>query len=424
LLEQLPELNQYDLHLALEVREFSPESVRLLINSSLRLVYRKDWDTFGLSMAEIPTLPDDQRQIVNWLMRQKGSGTAVSFSEIATYTGKDDAVTHAILNSLVSQNFLQELNISGKKHYQIRLAHRKKGRHTSTEFSQLLDKKIGKSSLEQSGPPTGVRALIHQVTEVMFGERGRAIISVSPLVLVFLMAEWVLVSGIGSFTALLNIRGILITPLLSGIFPIILVRAGRRKGEFMPAMVSRLLTHPAIMVILYVFFLSSLFFYGLIIWEAPPKRIAALAVGILVIGLTIVIKRQRGFASRMVVELCNDQRESGQTIFNIMAGGKPMSAKIDLEYNNSEQQIQAASGIIPDITALRCAHVHLPAMQVQELKVWVHTITPEGDSKSLPALLTVFCEHEEKEYDLRLFGGHIVLPVTAEACRLELRLMV
>jgi hypothetical protein len=101
-----------------------------------------------------------------------------------------------------------------------------------------------------------------------------------------------------------------------------------------------------------------------------------------------------------------------------------MPAKIDLEYNKNEIQIQAASGTIPDFTALRRAHVHLPVMQGQELKVWAHTITPEGDSESLPVLLTVFYDHGTKEYDLRLFGSHVVLPVAVEACRLKLRLMV
>ena len=55
-----------------------------------------------------------------------------------------------------------------------------------------------------------------------------------------------LVSGMGSFTVLLNIRGILITPLLSGILPILLVRAGRQKGEFTPDVDSRLLRQPII----------------------------------------------------------------------------------------------------------------------------------------------------------------------------------
>jgi hypothetical protein len=195
----------------------------------------------------------------------------------------------------------------------------------------------------------------------------------------------------------------------------------------MPAIVSRVLSHSAIMVSLYVFFLSSLFFYGLIIWEAPPKRIAALTMGILIMGLTIVIKRRRGFAPRMVVELRHDQRMGGQTSFNIMADGKPMSAKIDLEYAQKEVRVQSASGTIADITTLRCAHIHLPAMPMEELKVWVHTITPVGDSESLPALLTVLHDHKThktEEYDLRVFGGHVVLPLTAEACRLEIRLIV
>ena len=53
-------------------------------------------------------------------------------------------LTHEWL-SLIAQHFLQESNILGKQHYQLRRADKNKGRQPSTEYSRLLDKKFGKS---------------------------------------------------------------------------------------------------------------------------------------------------------------------------------------------------------------------------------------------------------------------------------------
>ncbi|MBL7182938.1 MAG: hypothetical protein ISS50_00645 [Anaerolineae bacterium] len=75
---------------------------------------------------------------------------------------------------------------------------------------------------------------------------------------------------------------------------------------------------------------------------------------------------------------------------------------------------------MPALSSLRHATFRLPASQAQELKVWAHRVTPEGDSESLPALAEVRCGSETTRFDLKLSGGQIVLPLTSEACRLEI----
>ena len=113
---------------------------------------------------------------------------------------------------------------------------------------------------------------------------------------------------------------------------------------------------------------------------------------------------------------------SGQAVFAITADGQPGTAEVRLGYPEGEQRYQAAAGDMPALSLLRYAIFQLPAEQVQELKVWAHRITPEGDSEGLPVLLEVHCGSETTRFDLKLSGGQVLLPLTSEACRLEITL--
>ena len=70
--------------------------------------------------------------------------------------------------------------------------------------------------------------------------------------------------------------------------------------------------------------------------------------------------------------------------------------------------------------AMRSITFRLPATQARELKVWAHTVTPDGTSESLPAIAEICCGNDTKRFDLRLSGGQIVLPMTAGECSLRI----
>jgi hypothetical protein len=95
---------------------------------------------------------------------------------------------------------------------------------------------------------------------------------------------------------------------------------------------------------------------------------------------------------------------------------------VRLGYADGEQQIRAATGTVPSFSSLRYVNFRLPATQARELKMWAHKITPEGDSEGLPVWLEVHCGGEKKEFDLKLSGGQVVLPLNGEACRLTITL--
>lgn len=254
-----------------------------------------------------------------------------------------------------------------------------------------------------------------------FGERGRFWLAASPVVVAFLLAEWIAITGFGTFTNLLGVVSAMSLPLLAGIFPVLLLAATRRKGDFVPGVVYRLLGHPALLVIVYLFFLGVIFIHGGLIWETVVTRLIAFLVGLVVLGVTLVILRRGALAPRMVVELRADQRAGRPSFVALTAKGQAVPAEVRLGYAESEQQVPANSGPIPDVAALRYARVHLPVTPAQELKIWSHTITPDGTSQDLPTHLTIERDEAKQEYDLQLTGGQVILPLPDKAGLVEIR---
>ena len=69
---------------------------------------------------------------------------------------------------------------------------------------------------------------------------------------------------------------------------------------------------------------------------------------------------------------------------------------------------QAASGAIPDFTELCSAKFHVPGTKAQELRVWLHRVTPQGQSEHLPALVKVSSGKDIQEFHTDGAGKHLV----------------
>ena len=438
LFDRLPALRQHDVRLALEILDASQEYVRLRVSSPLRLTYEGEWYIASLSMADVFVLPRSQRQILTWMTREGITGQeTVSLSDVVAHTGQDKAIVRIILNTLVEQGFIQELEVDGETRYQPRLVSGR-GRQLTEDIwealrpfdraqgsGQALRPSSGQALGEKGKAPAGggpETGFLQWAGEALLGERGRFFLSVGPVAMVFLLAEWLLLTGTGSFAGLIGFLGVIVVSLLGGVFPVLLLVASRRKGEVVPGVVYRFLGHPVLTTGIYLLYLTSLFLHGLVIWENPGQRAVALVVGGLMLGATIAMARRGVFASRLVVELREDQSERGRAVFNVTAGGQPALAEVRLGYPDGERQVQAAAGKIPTFSSLRYANFQLPATQSRELKVWVHKVTLEGDSEGLPARLEVHCGGEEKEFDLKLSGGQVVLPLDDATRRLTITL--
>lgn len=142
--------------------------------------------------------------------------------------------------------------------------------------------------------------------------RRRFFLSISPLLLVFLLTEWLFLAGTQSFTSVLAFAGVLGNSLVGGIFPVLLLVSSRRKGELVPGVVFKILNRPLFSVGIYSIFLAILLVHGLFIWENSVARISVqydwlltlivvsfAAVNVLTLQL---ISRQRVDANRRLIQ--------------------------------------------------------------------------------------------------------------------------
>jgi amino acid permease len=242
-------------------------------------------------------------------------------------------------------------------------------------------------------------------------ERGRFLLSISPVIGVFLLAEYLAFTGGSSFAGLLGFSGVISLSLLGGIFPVLLVAAARRKGDFVPAAAPRLLGSPVVLVATYLLFLSAIFIHGLVIWPTPLERAVTLAVGVLVLLVTVVMLQRGALRSRVVLELRQDQSAGGADVFNVTVSGRPASTQVRLTYPREEKQMLAAGGEVPSLASLRSATFQLPARAADQLKVWAHRLTPEGGSEGLAAQLEVRNGGDPLQVDLVKSNGQALLPL-------------
>ncbi|MEA5516985.1 ArsR family transcriptional regulator [Nodularia sp. UHCC 0506] len=85
------------------------------------------------SISDVVNLPDEQRQLVNWIIHQK----KVTLAEVALHTNQSEEDAQNLLQSLINQGFIQELNDSASVYYQPLFSNQKKSRLSRNIWDQL-----------------------------------------------------------------------------------------------------------------------------------------------------------------------------------------------------------------------------------------------------------------------------------------------
>jgi hypothetical protein len=418
LLDLFPDLRARGGHLDLELLEADSDQARIRVGSSLAFSYEGSWAAIGLHFADVLTLPDSDRQLLNWMMRHG----EVTLDQVTAETGRDQQRAAAIVRRLVDQGLIRESLSQTGSRYRAQLAP-KRGRQLPAEIWQRLDENVPTPDpTGQARRPSRVRSIARQVSDLSLGERGRFLLAASPVLLIWLLAEWSLLAGGLSFAGLLSFAGVVALSLLSGMFPVLLLVATRRKGDFVPRLAPRFLAHPVVVVGIYLLYLASLFLHGLVIWQDPFERAGALIAGLAVLGATLLMLRRLAFAPRAVVELRAQPDPAQGASLGIRVGGQPTPTELRLEYPEGEKVLQSADGEVPILASLQSVAFCLPSGSARELKVWAYRVTPDGSAEGLPALLEVEDGRETKQFDLKLSNGQVLLPIAGQKYWLKLTL--
>jgi predicted transcriptional regulator len=415
-IDRLAERRRRGLSLVLEVGDANPQSVRLKTTSSLRTRVEGAWDPSGLSLAGVLELADPEAELVGWIMRQGD----VTLSEVASHAGEDEAAVRVRLRSLIEQGLVQETD--GGSGYTARLAARRE---------RALPQVFWDAPSQGQGPKTPGGAergssVWRGVRRVLLGRRGRFALGAAPVFVSFAVTEWMLLTGSGSFAGLVGFIGVVVVSLVGGIFPVLLLRASRRKGDYVPMVVRRALGHPVLLAGLYLLFLGGLLLHGLVIWKAPWLRAGAVLVAAGIVVMTVRMVRNGTFRPRLNIEVREDQGQ-GRSFFAVTANGREATSHITLQYGDGARHLQTAAGEIPAFSSLRHA-VFQPILAdraqatPRDLRVRVHRVTPQGDSEAIGGSMTVQSGGETKRFDIELTKGEVIVPVTNATCRVDIEL--
>lgn len=249
------------------------------------------------------------------------------------------------------------------------------------------------------------------------GRRSRSLLSLCPVVLVFVTVEWLLVLGRATFTGPLNLTGVVAVSVFAGIFPVLLVASARRKGEYVPALVFRFLGWLPVVATVYVLFLGNMLIHGLVIWQNPVERAIALFMVVLMLVATARMLRGGGFWRTVTVELREDATRAAVNL-SVVAAGQPLELSAKLDCRDGPREVGPGDAL-PPLDSIERIVVGLPPAAARQLKVWVHRITRTGDSEGLEVTVRLK-PTGTKEHTAARAATMVRLPLPAPACLVEI----
>ena len=219
--------------------------------------------------------------------------------------------------------------------------------------------------------------------------KGRYLAGLAPTLLTAGLLEYLLLTDQDWFARPIALVGVLTIPLLGGIVPMLLLVAARRRGEYVPGTVIGFFGHPIAVGVIGAVFLAGIALHAFVIWEDPIERGLALAVTAFTAGLVVWIIRGPAFRRSVVIEMRDTQPGvATEPALNVVVAGRTAVADIRLERDDGATELHDATQRVV-FAGLRRATFTVAGHAARELKVWVHRVTPDGESVGLPATVQI-----------------------------------
>jgi amino acid permease len=247
------------------------------------------------------------------------------------------------------------------------------------------------------------------------GSVGGFWLGVLPSFLTFALVEWLVSTDRASFAEPLSLIGTLTLPVLGGIFPMLLLAASRRRGDYVPESVVRALGGRASIPVVALIFFAAVLVQGFVIWQRPVERLLSGVAAGLMLLVGAVAARRGAFRPRSVIEIRREP--SGSGVLTVTVEGRPADAVIRVAEDGTEREIRGPGGPIDSFDAVRWASFELPRSDARQLKVWVHGVTADGDSEPIDALVRLEPDTDADDRPTRSGDGAVVLELADPAAR-------
>jgi hypothetical protein len=400
--------------LVLDVLDAEPATVRLRVTTTMALALGGDWRPAERPPTDITELPTPLRELALLLVRRGEMRVAEATRDV----GGDAEAVRAALDTLVADGFAERVDATADPRYRTRGGARR-GREAPGDVWAALGQP---AHAHAPGGATSSSAMKVSAWRVVLSDVGRFVLSSSPILLVALIGETMLVTGSASFAGVLGFGGVIANSITSGIFPVLLLLASRRKGDRIPGTVYRVIGHPVFLTSVYLLSVANLFLHGLLIYRDVWARGCALLFGVVVIAVTARMIRGGAFGHRTVVELREDARDGATSMLTVIGNGRAVTADVTVSRPQSDETYRAATVSLPPMSKITRVTVKLPRGTSREVKVWAHRVMLDGASEGLPVVVDVRCRGEERRFDLALSSGQAVATVDGEESEIAIRL--
>jgi hypothetical protein len=218
-----------------------------------------------------------------------------------------------------------------------------------------------------------------RLAELLSTPGRRAVAKALPVVALLLVAEGFLLTGTGSFTEPLAFTGTVIVPFLSGLFPMLLLIAARRRGELVPASTTGVLARPWLAGSVAAVLAVGLAVHVLFIWDEAWQQITGLVAMGAMVAVPLAAVRGRAFRRRLVVELRVDPGRPEPATASVVAAGERVGLGIEWDGGDGSGQATdvATLGVADRLTSMRVA---IPTSAPRDVRTWVHRVDDELES--------------------------------------------
>src|SRR5262245_39057937 len=191
--------------LSVEVLDARHDAVSVRFTTTMSAELDADWIGSGVHLADIAASDDSVRGLITWMTRRG----EVSFDQVVAHLDVDARQARATLDDLAARGAIRLVGTGDALRYRVHLAARH-GRTVPSDIWQAMDVPV--RPRDDAHRPQPARLTLW-ARGLVVSEGGRFLLSASPVLIVFMLAEWLLLARVASFAGVLGFGGVIINSL-------------------------------------------------------------------------------------------------------------------------------------------------------------------------------------------------------------------
>ncbi len=222
------------------------------------------------------------------------------------------------------------------------------------------------------------------------GQRLPTVLALIPILLIFAYVEWTFFAGQQSFIKPLELVGVLLTPLLAGLLPVLILISSRRRGRAIgAARLPRMLTNPLLLGVVAILSFAGMVAHGLVIWDDPYKQAAALFGALMLLLFSFDALRRGAFTRQWLIEVRHFPEDSNRADVAVTCAGETVVAELTCELIDGSERKLRSDSPLEQFDRVRGITFALPGKGVSRLEFSAHRVSGDFEAEAIAGDLSV-----------------------------------